>query len=38
MRSGPAFAWKSERIAGPKFGHAMDDIIRLVGVDACIVR
>ncbi len=36
FRSASIIAWKAERIASPKFGHATDTIIRLVRVDTCV--
>ena len=35
-RSASTIAWKSERIARPKFSHATHTIIRLVRVDTCV--
>jgi hypothetical protein len=32
------FAWKSERIAGPKFGHATRNFICLLRIDAFVYR
>jgi hypothetical protein len=36
FRSGAGFAWKSERIAGSKFGHVTHGPISFFCVNACI--